>query len=88
MATFNVTFSESRQMSVTFKDTGSFSADFGEIEVIHDMDYYEGSYEATPSSEEQIFVTGNKTMLQNFVVKPIPSNYGLITWNGSYLTVS
>lgn len=78
MATFNVTFSESRQMR----------ADFGEIEVIHDVDYYEGSYEATPSNAEQIFVTGNKTMSQNFVVKPIPSNYGLITWNGSTLTVS
>lgn len=23
-----------------------------------------------------------------YIVQPIPQNYGLITWNGSYLTVS
>ena len=49
---------------------------------------YDGPYEATPSSETQTFQTENKKMEQNFVVNPIPSYYGLITWNGSVITVS
>lgn len=33
-------------------------------------------------------MTENKTTQQNIVINPIPSNYGLITWNGSVITVS
>lgn len=50
--------------------------------------YYEGACEATPSSSEQIFATSGKTMPEDFVVKPIPNNYGLITYNGYDITVS
>lgn len=49
---------------------------------------YEGSYEVTPSNEKQIFSTTLKTMIEDFVVNPIPSNYGLITWNGLGIKVS
>ena len=50
--------------------------------------WYTGPYEATPSREEQVFPTHGRTMRDDFVVHPIPSNYGLVTWNGSVLTVS
>ena len=49
---------------------------------------YTGAYTATPSAETQTFPTRGKNMTEDFVVEPIPSNYGLITWNGSVLTVS
>ena len=49
---------------------------------------YEGSYEITPSAEAQTIPTRNLRMTDDLVVNPIPSNYGLITWNGSTLTVS
>ena len=49
---------------------------------------YEGSYEITPTTEAQTFETKNKRMTDDLVVNPIPSNYGLITWSGSILTVS
>ena len=49
---------------------------------------YDGEYEITPSTEEQILETADRTMMRNVVVKPIPKNYGLITWDGSVLTVS
>lgn len=49
---------------------------------------YTGAYEVTPSSETQVLPTANRIAHQNIVVNPIPSNYGLITWNGSTLTVS
>lgn len=53
-----------------------------------DIDPYTGDYEATPTLETQIFQTENKRMTDNFIVNPIPSYYGLITWDGSILIVS
>ena len=49
---------------------------------------YAGSYSVTPSQEAQYLQTAGKRMADNVRVDPIPSNYGLITWNGSTLTVS
>ena len=49
---------------------------------------YDGNYTVTPSATEQILQTENKITTRNITVKPIPSNYGLISWNGSILTVS
>ena len=49
---------------------------------------YEGETIITPSMETQILATKDTRVLQNITIEPIPSNYGLITWNGSYLTVS
>ena len=49
---------------------------------------YDGPYEVTPSSQGQTLATANKSLSKNVIVGPIPSNYGLITWNGSTLTVS
>lgn len=50
--------------------------------------YYDGSYSVTPSAEEQTLPTANRTTTENIVIAPIPSNYGLIVWNGSVITVS
>lgn len=49
---------------------------------------YEGTYEVTPTEETQILDTNNLKMTDNVTINPIPSNYGLITWNGTTLTVS
>ena len=49
---------------------------------------YEGPCEVTPSEETQILETDSLYMRSNVTINPIPSNYGLITWNGSTLTVS
>ena len=49
---------------------------------------YEDSYHITPAAEEQVLQTKDKVLIGNLVVEAIPSNYGLITWNGSTLTVS
>lgn len=49
---------------------------------------YEGEYEVTPSEETQTLATDSLYMRGNITINPIPSNYGLITWNGSVLTVS
>lgn len=53
-----------------------------------DLPIYRGETEVTPTSVTQTLYTGGKTVIQNITINPIPSNYGLITWNGSYITVS
>lgn len=49
---------------------------------------YEGEYVFTPTMSTQEVATSGKLLLRNITINPIPSNYGLITWNGSSLTVS
>ena len=49
---------------------------------------YEGEYEVTPSEETQTLATDSLYMRGSITINPIPSNYGLITWNGSTITVS
>ena len=48
---------------------------------------YEGAYEITPTTAEQVIPTKNLRMTEDITVAAIPNNYGLITWNGSTLTV-
>lgn len=52
------------------------------------IDDYDGPYEVTPSQSEQVLNMRNLRATQNVIINPIPSNYGLITWNGATLTVS
>lgn len=49
---------------------------------------YDGETTVTPSAEVQTLRTGGTVLLTDIIVNPIPSNYGLITWNGATLTVS
>lgn len=49
---------------------------------------YEGEYHVTPTQSTQTLLTEGLRMTQNVTIDPIPSNYGLITWNGSIITVS
>ena len=56
--------------------------------VIDRTTVYDGAYEWTPTDALQTIEIANKKALENIKINPIPSNYGLITWNGSTLTVS
>jgi len=58
-----------------------------EVEVNTNPDY-DGEYEFTPTSVAQTIPIVGHVATQNIVINPVPSNYGLITWNGSVLTVS
>ena len=53
-----------------------------------ERDPYTGDYIIIPSSETQVLETKYLRMTDNVTVNPIPQNYGLISWNGSFLTVS
>ena len=60
----------------------------GKISTSIGSSYYPGTYVVTPTQHTQILSTANKTMRYDVTVNPIPSNYGLITWDGSELMVS
>lgn len=49
---------------------------------------YEGVYVFTPSNEVQTAPTAYMTLMGDITINPIPSNYGLITYDGSVITVS
>ena len=51
-------------------------------------EHYHGAVEITPSSEEQVIHTEGLFVDDPITIKAIPNNYGLITWDGSALTVS
>lgn len=51
-------------------------------------EHYEGETDFTPTAERQIISTAGLIMDGDIYVEPIPSNYGLITWNGSFIRVS
>lgn len=49
---------------------------------------YEGEYEVTPTTTPITLQTKDRYLTDYLVVNPIPSNYGLITWDGNVMTVS
>lgn len=78
-----------QKVSITF--TGqSLGIDTGTpiVRELVERDPYTGDYVVTPSAETQVLQTKHLRMTDNITVNPVPSNYGLITWNGSFLTVS
>ena len=53
-----------------------------------DYPHYEGETTVTPTQETQVLQTIGTLVTDNITINPIPNNYGLISWNGSVLTVS
>ena len=49
---------------------------------------YSGAVTVTPTNGTQVLSTKDTVVLDNITINPIPNNYGLITWNGSTITVS
>ena len=53
-----------------------------------DTELYPGPYVFTPTEDTQTVEIKDYKASENITLNPIPSNYGLITWNGTTLTVS
>lgn len=60
----------------------------GSLASLNPWNEYTGVTEVIPTTSTQTLNTAGLVVRQNIVVNPIPSNYGLITWNGAVLTVS
>ena len=70
------------------EDSASVSLDVGGDFYAIGPPHYRGPYEFTPSQQAQTIQIDGKVAEHDITVNPIPSNYGLITWDGSVLTVS
>lgn len=86
---------ENRQFDVTFNENEAFDVSFDEGDESFDVSFgadvereYHGATEVVPSSETQTLPTANRMLTEDIVIDPIPNCYGLITYNGSTITVS
>lgn len=52
------------------------------------VEKYRGEYEFTPGSESQTVEIEGLLAMQDITINPIPSNWGLITYDGSGIRVS
>lgn len=59
-----------------------------EVEIDTIAGKYDGAYEVTPTREVQVLPTSGNKLTRDITIGAIPQNYGLITWDGSTLTVS
>ena len=78
MADYNVIFDPAAEIDITFQEDDSYSVDFGPGVPISD---YDGPYEVTPSSEQQILATKNRTLDENITVGAVAG--GSATVSGS-----
>ena len=81
------TYDDTLPMDVTSSEE-TIGMDIGAEYAMSSTDPFEGSYEYTPSEQTQTIPIEDLRATQDIVINPIPSNYGLITYNGVSITVS
>ena len=84
----NLVVDEAESLEFGLDDGYEHQLDIDAKIVIVQGESYTGSYTVTPNNQTQTLSTAGLVMTNNVTVNPIPSNYGLITWNGAVLTVS
>lgn len=74
----------SQTIKLTVAETGgSIPLSLEEVRVSYiERPAYTGAYAVTPTQETQVLPVNAKRMTDDITINPIPSNYGLITWNG------
>lgn len=81
----DVVFTREESFTCKFSEDDTFDVDFGQM---YSPPIYDGATDVEPNQSIQTLATAGKVLLTNITIQPMPSNYGLITWNGSTLTVS
>lgn len=82
-----LTIVDDNGINLSLGDPEGLSLSAGEVINIG-AEKYEGPYEWTPGEQTQTVPIEGLQATADIVIKPIPSNYGLITWSGTTLTVS
>lgn len=85
---FRLKLTESEDLNLSLSSSEAYNLEIGEITIAGHYEDYEGSYHFTPSARTQTIPVENMHTLSDIIIDPIPSNYGLITWDGSVITVS
>ena len=79
-----VDFQESLTFITRFEDSSGFDVDFGYTPPVNE---YAGSYEVTPTSQEQYLVTANKTLTANVNVHATPYTEASNQFGGMTATI-
>ena len=79
---------EPREFTASFNTNQSFNSSGFKAHIETPFTFYDGSAEVTPSNEMIVLNTHGKILMRNIIVNPIPNNYGLVSWNGSFLRIS
>lgn len=79
---------EDETIKLDIADSDTIKLNIAEIGYPVYPDSYKGSYTVTPNKNRQVLKTSGLMASEDITVEPIPSNYGLITWNGAFITVS
>lgn len=74
-------------LHVADSDAATFAA-YQYVPYVPVLERWGGPYEVTPQATAQTLATSGLQMARDLTIDPIPSNYGLVTWDGSTLTVS
>lgn len=74
-------------LSGSISPQATMSATMSIPEVVQ-TDPFLGEYIYDPSNEVQTIEINGLRATDNITINPVPSNYGLITWDGATLTVS
>lgn len=79
---------ESAGASLHASETPALALDAGGSMYAVGSPLYTGAHSFTPTGERQVIAIDGKRSDGDITIEPIPSNYGLITYNGSVITVS
>lgn len=88
--TVNLTVNESRQVYGLTVESNSNPLNMEVLTpvVSSTVEDYAGPYITTATTDGDVILsTEGKRCTENITVKRIPSNYGRIEWNGSYITI-
>lgn len=88
MVDLTLTVSGGESVPLSVSESPGVSLDLGVPFIGGRLPDYTGPTTVTPTGTAQTLATAGRSLNQNIVVEPIPSNYGLVSWNGSVLTVS
>lgn len=87
MVEFHLSIEPSSDLALCVQDAPEQALSIG-MPYIDGGRRYEGEYRVRPQPYEQVLPTADRKMERDVVVEAIPSNYGLIEWDGSHLRVS
>lgn len=77
------------QVGFSLDEPPAVGIDLGGFAVVREaLPAYDGPMEVTPGGVPQVLLTTGKSLYSDIVVNPVPPNYGLITWDGTIITVS
>ena len=84
----SLTLNSVKTYELTLQEPPTLSLSFENVSLGGSLPPYQGSLHVTPSQEQQTLPTANTSVYADIVIDAVPSNYGLITWDGSTLLVS